>query len=210
MLATAQHWSKQMGFADTTEINSFVRSLISRISVHRAKIEVHIPNQALRAVLIGKGRLDKSPKVNHSDGRLRLEINAVLKRCGGKVRLVLPADSSGEGPAHRRPSQVKAVVRAHDWHQRILRGELTGAESIARVTGLDERYVSRVLQRAFLAPDIVKIILEGQQPAQMTFDRFRHAVPVEWRAQRKALGFPRKESVFRGVPRIQKRPSFLR
>jgi hypothetical protein len=70
--------------------------------------------------------------------------------------------------------------------------KLRRGESIARAAGLDERYVRRILQCAFLAPDIVESILEGRQPAQMTFDRFRQPVPAEWSEQRKLLGFPAK------------------
>ena len=86
-------------------------------------------------------------------------------------------------------SLLKAVVRAHDWYDRILRGEITGGRSIANVTGLDERYVSRILQYAFLAPDIVESILAGRQPATLTLENIRSHLPIEWAAQRQLLGF---------------------
>jgi site-specific DNA recombinase len=192
ILAKAHHWSRQLDSADTAETSSFIRSLISRVIVHTASLDVLLLKDVLRAILAGEGRLGKSPKVSRSNGHMRLEIKAVLKRCGGEARLVLPADSAEATPAHPRQSLIKIVVRAHDWYQRIIRGEFSGAWSIARATGLDERYVRRVLQCAFLAPDIVESILEGRQPAQMTFDRFRHPVPAEWSEQRKLLGFPTK------------------
>jgi site-specific DNA recombinase len=191
-LAAAGRWSQQLASADIAEIRSFVQSLISRVIVHTASLDLLVQKEVLRATLAGEGRLGNSPKVNHSNGHLRLGIKAVLKRCGGEVRLVLPADSSDQSPAHPRSSLIKTVVRAHDWYQRIIRGELSGSWSIARATGLDERYVRRVLQCAFLAPDIVESILKGRQPAQMSFDRFRQPVSIEWSAQREVLGFPGK------------------
>jgi site-specific DNA recombinase len=131
----------------------------------------------------------KIPNGHRNNDLLSLRIMAGLKRCGGEVRLVLSADSRGEIPAHAMPSLIKAVVRAHDWYERIVRGELTGARAIARATDLNERYVSRVLQCAFLAPDIVESILEGRQPAQMTFNKFRRRMPIDWSVQRQVLGF---------------------
>jgi site-specific DNA recombinase len=190
VLAAAQHWSKRLVSADTAETRKFVRSLVAHVKVDTASLDVLLQEQVLRAALNDSGLLDKSHNANHRNHHLRLEIKAVLKRCGGEVRLVLHADSSDRSPAHPRPSLINTLVRAHDWHQRIIRGELSGAWSIARATGLDERYVRRVLQCAFLALDIVESILEGRQPAQMTFDKFRHPVPVELSAQRQALGFP--------------------
>ena len=92
-------------------------------------------------------------------------------------------------PVHPLPSLVKAVARAHDWYERIVRGELSGTRSIAHATGLDERYASRILQCAFLAPDIVESILDGRQPARMTLENFRTSVPIEWPAQQQLLGF---------------------
>jgi site-specific DNA recombinase len=199
MLATAQRWSKQLASANPPEMNSLARGLISRVTIRTAGLDVLLQKEALWTALAGDGRLNTSPKANHSNGHLRLEIKANLQRCGGEVRLVLPAGSAEAIPAHPRRSLIKIVVRAHDWYQRILRGEFSGAWSIARATGSDERYVRRVLQCAFLAPDIVESILEGRQPAQMTFDRFRSPVPAKWSAQRKVLGFPAKQASRRKV-----------
>ena len=121
------------------------------------------------------------------NGLLALRIKARLKRCGGEVRLVLLANSGGEIPVRPLPSLIKAVARAHDWYERIVRGQLTGSRSIADATGLDERYVSRILQRAFLAPDIVESILDGRQPVKMTLENFRTRLPLDWATQRQLL-----------------------
>jgi site-specific DNA recombinase len=55
---------------------------------------------------------------------------------------------------------------------------------------LDDRYVSRILKCAFLAPDIVEAILEGQQSADFSLERLRNHLPLSWAEQRKQLGFP--------------------
>ena len=79
------------------------------------------------------------------------------------MRLVLPPDSPGAKP-HAVPSLIRAISRAHDWVDRILRGETVNQRSIAKETGLDERYISRIIPLAFLAPDLTEAILEGRQP----------------------------------------------
>lgn len=100
---------------------------------------------------------------------------------------MFPANSPGEIPVHHAQPLIKAVARAHDWYARIVGGELTGCGSIARATGLDERYVSRIFECAFLAPDTVESILDGRQPANLALENLRPHLPIEWAAQRHLL-----------------------
>ena len=70
--------------------------------------------------------------------------------------------------SHVEPSLLKALARAREWYGWILAGEADGPTSIARRTGLNERYVGKVLQCAFLAPDIVEAMIGGRQPQDLT------------------------------------------
>lgn len=113
-----------------------------------------------------------------------------MKRCGGEVRLLVPADSATEAPARPVPSLIKAVARAHPWPEKIICGELTGLSSIAQLTGIDEHYAGRILNCSFLAPDVVEAILDGRQPAELTVQKLLRSLPLAWAEQRQQLGFP--------------------
>jgi hypothetical protein len=52
---------------------------------------------------------------------------------------------------------------------------------------LNERYISRIIPLAFLAPDITEAILEGRQPTHMTLETLRDDTPADWALQRKQL-----------------------
>ena len=59
---------------------------------------------------------------------------------------------------------------------------------IARREGADVGDVSRSLQLAFLAPDLVEAILNGTQPVALTCERLKRAdLPLLWEDQRAAL-----------------------
>jgi hypothetical protein len=189
VLAAAQKWLQLVAPAVAAETRPFVRSIISRIVVHTAIVDVLLDKQALRNSLLGSGSSPIPTKADGCNGHLTLRIKARVQRCGREVRLVLPANSAGEITGHPLPSLIKAVARAHDWYERIVRGQLTGSRSIARASGLDERCVSRILQCAFLAPDIVESILDGRQPVKMTLENSRTRVPIDWAAQRQLLDF---------------------
>jgi hypothetical protein len=57
--------------------------------------------------------------------------------------------------------------------------------------GKDKSYVSRVINLAFLAPDITESIITGRQPADLTAERLirRIDLPLDWDKQRYLLGF---------------------
>lgn len=111
-------------------------------------------------------------------------MDAVLKRHGDEVRLQLPPDSHGT-KSRPLPSLIKAVARAHEWAHRVRCGETDNVRAIARETGLDERYVSRILPLAFLAPDLTEAILDGRSGA--TLGASVGNIPLDWPQQKRKV-----------------------
>lgn len=62
---------------------------------------------------------------------------------------------------------------------------------LPKEVALPSSEVSRILPLAFLAPDIVRAILVGEQPVTLTAERLKRlpSLPFDWRAQRRLLGF---------------------
>jgi site-specific DNA recombinase len=165
---------------------------VRRVVVHQDRLELEISKTALRTELTGRvdpanpsDDLDQS-----SDDLFRLEVKAQLRRHGGEMHLVVPPDSPGHEAPAPVPSLLKAVARGHQWHEWILNGEVSSKRGIAKRLGLTERYVGRVLECAFLAPDIVEAILDGRQPSDLTFQKLTCKLPLSWVEQREQLGFP--------------------
>lgn len=80
------------------------------------------------------------------------------------------------------------MAHAQVWYERLLSGEATSLSAIAREHGVTPRYVGRLLRCAFLAPEIVEAILQGQQPPQLTLARLCKNLPLDWVEQHEALG----------------------
>ncbi len=66
-----------------------------------------------------------------------------------------------------------------------------GIGDIAESQGVHHSYVSRLIRLAFLSPEITEAILDGRQPLGLTATKLMQdsRLPLEWRAQRQALGF---------------------
>ena len=60
---------------------------------------------------------------------------------------------------------VKALARAFRWRKMLDTGVHATLEELGRAKSVNGTYVSRILRLTLLAPDIVRAILDGRQPA---------------------------------------------
>ncbi len=184
LLAAAQQLSNRCSSPRKSEMQELVKAGVRRVIVHPDRIELLVSQNALRQTLLGDPQPNAS-QVEQSDSLLTLLIESGYRRCRGELRLLVAPRPTGCSPV---TSLVKAVARSYHWCQRIKNGEVSDATSLARQAGIHPRYVRKILDWAFLAPDIVEAILHGRQPLDLTLETFRKGVPLSWEAQRRKLG----------------------
>ena len=73
----------------------------------------------------------------------------------------------GDLPNSTRRS-VLALARGHRWLAMLESGEVKSMKEIARREGVDDSYVSRMVNLTTLAPDIVAAILDETLPPEVT------------------------------------------
>ena len=121
-----------------------------------------------------------------SDGRLTLSVPIQFKRRGGRKQVKLP---NGE-PGMPRPWDTAAtalqlaLARGHRWLGMLESGEVTTLTEIARREGVDNSYVSRMVNLTTLAPDIIEAILLNALPDHLTLFDMAVDPPALWEAQR--------------------------
>jgi site-specific DNA recombinase len=187
IIAAARKQSEKLRSDAPSAVQNFLRRVIHRVVVHPDRIEVEVSKSELHATFTGGPR---AASCQGSSDIICLALEVRIKRCGGEMRLVVPPDLPGQGQPQPASSLLKVVARAHHWSEWVLSGIVWGGRSIAEKAGLDERYASQILECAFLAPDIVGAILDGRQPADLTWKKLTRRVPMNWIEQRKKLGFP--------------------
>ena len=86
---------------------------------------------------------------------------------------------------------IANISKAHQWLAMLTSGKVSSVKEIASTEKVDASHVTRMLHRAFLAPDIVRAVINGTQPAHfdLRFLKQFRALPVDWSEQRKLLGF---------------------
>jgi site-specific DNA recombinase len=140
-------------------------ALLERAMLRDGQIELRLRASALRSHPDGDGG-----EIGAAELSALVVTRAVaLRRRGAETRLVL----EGAGPAEPEPDAVliKALAQAHRWWRDLLDRRFETIRILARAYDTDERYVARILPLAFLAPELTRDVLDGQQPPEFTLHR---------------------------------------
>ncbi len=122
-----------------------------------------------------------------SDGRLVLLTPIRFKRSSGRAQVVLP-DGATPRPWDVRTTPLQlALARGHRWLAMLESGEAQSLKAIAEREGVDNSYVSRMVNLTNLAPDIVEAILDDVLPDGMTLFDIAVDPPALWAEQRLRL-----------------------
>ena len=89
----------------------------------------------------------------------------------------------------RKPDQkfVRALACAHARMRDLTTGRFANLEALAEAEGVHPKKMAQELRLAFLAPDILAAILQGDLPAGLTLTAVLPTLPLSWAAQRRAI-----------------------
>lgn len=124
--------------------------------------------------------------IQSSDGILTLSMPIQIKRRAGRKQVTLP---NGE-PGTPRPWDTAAtalqlaLARGHRWLVMLESGEVSTMTEIAKREGIDNSYVSRMVNLTTLAPDIIDAILLNELPDHLTLFDLAVDPPSLWDEQR--------------------------
>ena len=99
---------------------------------------------------------------------------------------------NAEDLAAADPGLLRIVARAHDFQKRLIQDPDLTVPAIASQERLTIGYLSRLLRLPSLAPDIIKSIINGKHPPELSAKqlmRLALKLPTDWPAQRELLGF---------------------
>jgi DNA invertase Pin-like site-specific DNA recombinase len=148
---------------------------INRATVAPGKIELSLDQESI-AELLGI----EPPSVDAT--ALKFEIPFQFRKRGIESKLII-----GDGQ-EKLPDQtlVRSIAKAHQYYDAIKRG--ASFEEIAASEKLTKRRILQVIDLAFLAPDIVKSVIVGDQPIGLTAKWLgQNALPANWESQRRVV-----------------------
>lgn len=105
-----------------------------------------------------------------------------FSRRGGRKAVISPVPYAPV-PAKYDNALIKALARAHRWRRMIESGEYLSITGLAKGEKVNESYACRLLRLTLLAPEIVKVILNGTQPQGLQLSQLLGPLPVAWNSQ---------------------------
>ena len=169
--------SERLRAMTIAEVRQLLDQLRLRAVVRTDRLEASISSQALLVL---------AEIETEDDTRLQLEVPTTIASFGHEQRLRLDPPSHSSTPRDAR--LVELVARGFATRDQLL--ELTQRE----VEGMGKnqyRHVERTARLAYLAPDIVRAIVDGRQPKSLNARTLARlgSLPLTWSEQRAILGF---------------------
>jgi hypothetical protein len=183
VIAAASRLARELDAANHAQAHDLMRRLVTRVTIGEGSLGLRLSRSTLRDLL---GIATEGMGADSDD--LALSLPAQLRPRGGELKFVVTDPDMRRTP-RMDATLITAIVRAHSWLDDLMNGKAQSLRAIAMRENLHERYVRRILELAFLAPDITEIILDGRQPADLMLQEIvpDGALPLDWASQRKQL-----------------------
>ena len=165
------------------------RKHLLRVEVSRDAVKLLVTPQLKLNALKLQARLPSGDRLDVRESGFEIIVPVQLKRWGGEKIIEGGDGRSASTKAYIDAPLAKALAQAHRWREALSGGAANSLKEVAAQSGCDESHVRHRIALAFIAPDIVDMILTGMQPRHLTLDRLLKAeLPLSWRRQRELFG----------------------
>jgi site-specific DNA recombinase len=150
--------------------------LAQRVQLTRGQIMMTLsPGRLAELLDVDQGRV--------SDAYLEIDAAFQYRKRGVETKLVL-ADETGP----RDETLLRNIAKAHHYYDLIRAGQTCAG--IAAGEGVSKHRIHKLVDLAFLAPDVVRDVIAGSQPTGLTTEwLLRHSIPAHWDEQRNLFRF---------------------
>lgn len=160
---------------DATQRLTVVLPCINRATIKPGKIELSLDRDSIA------GWLAITSQAINPD-RMILAIPFQFRKRGVETKLIIGTDS----PRIVDETLIRNIAKAHQYFDGIKQGQTF--EQIAAEENLSKKRIHQLIDLAFLAPDIVRSILQGDQPVGLTAQWLvQNPMPADWNVQRRIV-----------------------
>ena len=164
------------------EMKSLVLDIVERVTIAANRIDIWLNRAKIAAAL--EAGASQQPDLDH----VILSIEANLRRAGKGKRLVIENGAEAEVNA----GLVELIKDAFTIRIQLLSGLDDSIEAMSGRLGMNKCRLTSLIRLSYLAPAIVRALLEDRQPIELTPTRLLRLskdLPHDWSEQRHVLDF---------------------
>jgi hypothetical protein len=136
-----------------------VADLLARVTASRTSLKISIKRDRLLATL--RDKFVEQSQDNGQDNIISLEVTVPAVSGGGSSKFIFE-DQNAKTPD---TVVVKAIARASVWFEQLTTGKSQSMAQIALAENITDNYVSNLIHVAWLSPDLVGRVLQGDAEA---------------------------------------------
>lgn len=114
---------------------------------------------------------------------IRVVIPLAIRRRNGRPRILPPEDVAARQARAQDPHILKALGRAWAWRRKLESSEAATVGDIAKAEKLTDRFVSRTMRLAYLAPEVLERLVVMRQPPAVSVNDLMGVTYVVWAEQ---------------------------
>jgi hypothetical protein len=136
-----------------------------------------------RGVLSG-GDIPSGASEQPSASTIELTTAVDYRQRGVGTKLLLPGAGQQSQEMRCDPALIKGISHGRAWFAELATGRARSLQDLAQRDGITRRYTRRLVDLAFLSPELVEAILQGRQPVKLTATRLTELdLPLDWTEQ---------------------------
>ena|SRR5690606_23625269 len=118
---------------------------------------------------------------------IRVVIPLTIRKRNGRPKILPPAIHVPAEARMQDAHVLRAIARAWNWRRRLERGEASTIADIAEAENLSDRYVSRMVRLAYLAPEVLEKLLIHRIPPALSLNDLMAVAERPWAEQMEAV-----------------------
>jgi hypothetical protein len=115
-------------------------------------------------------------------------IPLTIRKRNGRPKIMPPAEmalASNDGTSD--PHVLRAIARAWSWRRKLEAGEASTILDLAQGEEVSDRYISRMIRLAYLAPSVLERLVVERCPPGVSIKDLAAATDLPWTEQERAV-----------------------
>lgn len=118
--------------------------------------------------------------MTNASNTIRVIIPLTIRKRNGRPKILPPDDVAMSSGRAQDPHVLRAIARAWKWRRHMESGEFSTVHDLAVAEKLSDRFVSRMMRLAYLAPDVLEALTLCRVPPALSLNDLIDVVDKPW------------------------------